>query len=136
MNHWENYIDRAIRKAMEEGEFKDLPGEGKPLQWHDDPNTPDDMKLAYKILRENDLVPDWIVQGRELEAKQEQLLTRLKAALLSRASAADWDSARTRITQECERLNREIIAYNLKVPSGVQHRPLINLQREIDRLTG
>jgi hypothetical protein len=127
MNKWESHVDRAIRKAMEEGEFKDLPGEGKPLEWDDDPNTPDDMKLAYKILRENDLAPDWIVQGRELEAKHEQFLARLKQAV---ASHNDM----TPLAKEIERFNREVVSYNLKVPRGVQHHSLINLQREIERL--
>src|SRR5689334_18044687 len=28
---WGSYIDRQIRKAMEDGDFDNLPGEGKPL---------------------------------------------------------------------------------------------------------
>lgn len=127
MNQWETAVDRAIRKAMEDGEFKDLPGEGKPLEWHDDPNTPDEMKLAYKILRENDLAPDWIVQGRELEARQEQLLAQLQQAIAGHTDV-------TSLAKEIERFNRQVVSYNLKVPQGVQHRPLINLQREIERL--
>lgn len=127
MNQWETAVDRAIRKAMEDGEFKDLPGEGQPLQWDDDPNTPDDLKLAYKILRENDLAPDWIVQGRELETRHEQLLARLKQAVTTHSDM-------TRLAKDIERFNGEAVSYNLKVPQGVQHRPLINLQREIEHL--
>ena len=39
MKQWETGVDIAIRKAMEAGEFNNLPGEGQPLDLHTDPNT-------------------------------------------------------------------------------------------------
>ena len=66
MSDWGSYIDRQIRKAMEDGEFDNLPGEGKPLNIEEDENTPDAMRLAFKILKDNDLAPAWIMQGKDL----------------------------------------------------------------------
>ncbi|MBZ0285097.1 MAG: DUF1992 domain-containing protein [Anaerolineae bacterium] len=147
MSDWGSYIDRSIRKAIEEGEFNNLPGEGKPLNLNDDPHTPDEMKLAYKILRENDLAPDWIVQGKDLTAKYDKLLEDIRRAVraykrtqTTPAEMANgetaWQSAQKRLSAEVEKLNREILTYNLKVPQGVTHRPIINLQREIKQLLG
>jgi DnaJ homolog subfamily C member 28 len=147
MRDWESAIDRQIRKAMEEGEFANLPGEGKPLDLGDDPNTPADMQMAFKILRENNLAPDWILYGKELEGKREQWLENLKWAFrvfqeaiqdpqrYSRAEA-NWKRAQQKLGEDAARLNREITTYNLKLPQGITHRPLLNLEREIRQLTG
>lgn len=136
-NRWESAVDRAIRKAMEEGEFKDLPGEGKPLDINDDPNTPADLQLAYKIMRDNGIAPDWVAQGRELEAKQTGWRARLKAAHTTHnlsGNTAGWEAARAKLGEELVKLNREILSYNLKLPPAVAHRPLMDMKREVGRL--
>lgn len=146
MREWESSIDRQIRKAMEEGEFTNLPGEGKPLNLNDDPNTPDHMQLAFKILRENDLAPDWIVQGKELEARCEKWLEKLKQAFnayqagqsdpaRSTKASVIWTTAQQKLMEDALRLNKEIVTYNLKIPAGITHRGLLNIQREIQRLS-
>jgi hypothetical protein len=43
--------ERKIAEAMEEGLFDDLPGKGKPLPEDDLANLPDDVRLAFRILR-------------------------------------------------------------------------------------
>jgi hypothetical protein len=52
--------ERKIRRAMEEGKFDGLSGVGKPLPEDDLANLPDDLRLAWRILRSagyNDGVP-------------------------------------------------------------------------------
>lgn len=149
MSNWGSYIDRQIRKAMEDGEFDNLPGEGKPLNIEADETTPDELRLAFKILRDNDLAPDWIMQGKDLDGKVEALLNRLRraasayraamaapdASAATRASAARaWQTAQAKMTASAAKLNQEINSYNLKVPAGVTHKLILNLQREISRV--
>ncbi|MDR2339727.1 MAG: DUF1992 domain-containing protein [Deltaproteobacteria bacterium] len=43
--------ERKIAEAMEDGVFDNLPGKGKPLPEDDLANLPDDVRLAYRILR-------------------------------------------------------------------------------------
>jgi hypothetical protein len=43
--------ERKIAEAMEQGAFENLPGKGKPLPEDDLANLPDDVRLAYRILR-------------------------------------------------------------------------------------
>jgi len=50
---------------MEHGEFEDLPGKGKPLKLEDDSHLPQDLRLAYKILKNADCLPP------ELELRNE-----------------------------------------------------------------
>ena len=151
MTEWGTYIDRQIRKAMEDGDFDNLPGEGKPLDLQENENTPDEMRMAYKILRENDLAPDWIMQGRDIDKKIEDILKRLRQAASAyraaisapdatgstRAAAArSWQTVQAKLTATTAKVNQEISVYNLKVPSGVTHKKVLNLQREISLLMG
>lgn len=149
MSDWGSYIDRQIRKAMEDGEFDNLPGRGKPLNLPDDEHAPDDMRLAYKILQDNDLAPDWIMLGQDIDTKINDWLNRLRraaqayrAAMVApdatantRASAArSWQTAQAKLMASGAKLNQEIAVYNLKVPAGVTHKLALNIQREINRL--
>jgi len=149
VSDWGSYIDRQIRKAMEQGEFDNLPGEGKPLSLQEDENTPNEMRMAYKILRENDLAPEWIMQGKAIDAKIDVLLDRLnraasayRAALnapdataSSRASAdRSWHTVQAKLTASAAKLNQEIAAYNLKIPAGIIHKLTLNIQHEISRV--
>ena len=49
--------ERKILEAMERGEFDDLPGKGKPLELSDDPMVPDDLRVAYKVLKNAGYLP-------------------------------------------------------------------------------
>ena len=43
--------ERRIEEAMQKGEFDNLPGQGKPLELEDLSNVPEELRMAYKILR-------------------------------------------------------------------------------------
>lgn len=143
--NWETSVDRAIREAMERGEFANLPGEGKPMELYEDAFTPDDLQLAYGILKDNDLAPDWIVAGKELTAKTEgwqkslsrtfaNYQTALKDPQRHMEADAAWKRAQDKLRENLARLNSEITSYNLKVPPGIQHRGLLSFEREIEQL--
>ena len=57
--------ERKIREAMDRGEFANLPGAGKPLRLEDDSMIPEDLRVAYKILRNAGCIPP------ELEVRKE-----------------------------------------------------------------
>ena len=62
---YQKVIEQRIKEANERGEFDDLPGQGEPLDLVDDSNVPEDLRLAYKVLKNADCLPP------ELEAKKE-----------------------------------------------------------------
>ncbi len=139
MKQWETGVDIAIRKAMEAGEFNNLPGEGQPLDLNVDPYTPADMQLAYKIMKQNGIAPDWIVQSKVLDAKLDSWLSRLNAAhkiYRTNNNIAGWITAKEKLGEDAEKLNKEVVAFNLKLPQGMAHRPLLNLQRAVERMSG
>ena len=43
--------ERKIAEAIERGELDGLPGAGKPLDLEDDPLVPEELRMAYRILR-------------------------------------------------------------------------------------
>jgi hypothetical protein len=57
--------ERKIQEAIKNGELDNLPGKGKPLQLDDDSGIPEELRLAYKILKNADCLPP------ELELKKD-----------------------------------------------------------------
>jgi len=58
--------EERIRKAQEEGVFDNLPGKGKPLQLEDDSRIPEDLRLAYKILKNANCLPPEMELRKEI----------------------------------------------------------------------
>jgi hypothetical protein len=69
--------ERRIREAQERGEFDALPGAGAPLALEQTPLVPEELRPAYRLLKNAGFLPP------ELEAHREvrQLEELLRAAL-------------------------------------------------------
>lgn len=88
---WESYIDRAIRQAIGDGKMDNKPGHGQPLRLDDDRHTPPELRMAHKILKDNELLPDWVMLAGELNSRRDQLTGRVEKAAhqyQTRAAAA------------------------------------------------
>jgi hypothetical protein len=73
---FEQIVEERIKKAQKQGLFDNLPGAGKPLELPQDQHIPEDLRLAYKILKNADCLPP------EIELKKEICHTeRLLAAM-------------------------------------------------------
>ena len=57
--------EQRIREAIERGEFDNLEGRGKPLDLRDESWVPEDLRMAYKILKNAGCLP------AELELRKE-----------------------------------------------------------------
>ena len=66
--------EERIRDAIQRGEFDNLPGRGKPLKLEDDRHIPDDLRLAYRILKNADCLPPELELKKEIR-KAEELLS-------------------------------------------------------------
>jgi hypothetical protein len=65
--------ERRIREAQARGEFDDLPGAGAPLALDDDALVPEDLRTAYRILKNSGFLPPELDACREIR-EVEQLL--------------------------------------------------------------
>jgi hypothetical protein len=68
--------EERILEAQRRGEFDNLPGHGKPLQLDDDSHVPEDLRLAYKVLKNADCLPPELELKREI-LTAEQMLGRI-----------------------------------------------------------
>ena len=69
----ERLIEEKIREAMENGEFDDLPGKGKPLDLEAYFSTPADLRLGYSVLKSAGCVPVEVELQKEIDALKAQL---------------------------------------------------------------
>ena len=67
--------EQRIREAQERGDFDNLPGAGKPLELEDDSHMPEDLRMAYKVLRNAGYVPPEIAERKEAESLLDLLET-------------------------------------------------------------
>jgi hypothetical protein len=66
-------VERKIREAVEKGEFDNLPGKGKPLVLEDDSHVPEDLRIAYRILKNADCLPPEIQEKKEIMQMEDLL---------------------------------------------------------------
>ena len=59
--------EQRIAEAASKGEFEDLPGAGQPLDLEDDKLVPEDLRLAYRILKNAGYVPPELETLKEIE---------------------------------------------------------------------
>lgn len=50
--------EQKLAEAVSRGELDDLPGAGRPLELDDDALVPEDLRLAYRILKNAGYVPE------------------------------------------------------------------------------
>jgi len=70
---FEQIVEERIRQAQVSGEFVDIPGSGKPLVLEDLSGVPEELRLAYKILKNADCKPPELQLKDEIQ-RTEQLL--------------------------------------------------------------
>ncbi|MFH1351087.1 MAG: DnaJ family domain-containing protein [Pseudomonadota bacterium] len=70
---FQKIVEQVIKEAQERGEFDNLPGHGKPLNLLDDSGIPEDLRLAYKILKNADCLPPELEIKKEIRQMEDML---------------------------------------------------------------
>ena len=109
MKDWTSLVEQRLQRAMTEGKFHGLPGQGKPLPPLEDRHVPPELRLAHSLLRAHDLAPEWVILGQDVEERS--------ARLQKRGALRD--------SEQVARLNRDILRYNLMAPAAVPRKPLL-----------
>ena len=71
----ESAIEQKIKEAMARGDFDNLAGSGKPLDLEAYFNTPEDLRMAYSMLKSNDFVPEEVEIFKQIAELKEKLST-------------------------------------------------------------
>ena len=69
----EKALEEQIQRAMSEGKFDNLKGAGKPLNLDDYFATPEDIRVGYTVLKNNDFVPPEIELLKEIGVLREKI---------------------------------------------------------------
>jgi hypothetical protein len=70
---FDKLVEEKIREAMRAGEFDNLAGRGKPIDLRPYFDTPEDLRLAYSVLKSAGVVPEEAELLKEIEALKEAL---------------------------------------------------------------
>lgn len=142
MKKWERIVDRQVAEAIGDGDVSHLSGAGKKLALPDNSNTPDELRAAFKIMGDHNVMPEWIAAGQGLDQAEVKLRGRIQTAArhyrrrLRRTFAEDkqvmresaernWNRFVEAYLEDVDRYNRAVLAYNLTLPSGIPHKPLL-----------
>lgn len=110
------FVERRISEAVERGEFDNLPGAGRPLDLSENPYVAPEWRLAFKILKDHAIVPEFVERRKEIEAIREGM-KRCSSRLLYRELLE-------RLSTCIEALNRSLARENQFVRNGLQLPPV------------
>lgn len=118
-----------IRRAIEAGQFDNLPGKGKPLRLNENPHEDPGWRMAYHVLHNGGFSLPWIETRREIEHEIETAREELRrawegyqAASRSRRESTlgetEWKRAVALFNGKLSEINKRIFNYNLETPSA------------------
>lgn len=146
LGQWQDLITEQLDEAAAKGAFDDLPGKGRPLRLNECPNEPDDMRMANKLLKDNNLSPAWIGDRRAILADVEKLRTAMRReweetrlrletpGVDPSALQSAWARARARWEARIAELNRRIVSLNIALPVWRLELHRLRLREEMDRI--
>lgn len=70
---FEMIVEERIRAAQKKGVFDNLPGRGQPLPPDGLDGVPEDLRMAYRVLRNADCLPPEIEMKKEIERIEDLL---------------------------------------------------------------
>jgi hypothetical protein len=143
MDLWRRIAEEKIERAMEEGAFDHLAGQGKPLPVEEDSLTDPDMRLAHHLLRSNGFTLPWIAERQEIEAIIQGTRASLARTWRWQCSRRrddvlerEWARAVEAFRRQVARINQRIADYNLITPSPRTQRWLLDVDEEIECIVG
>ena len=73
MREFHKIVERRILNAQKKGEFDNLEGSGKPLKLDGGGYVSEELRLAYKILKNADFLPPEIELKKEIKQTEDLL---------------------------------------------------------------
>ncbi|MBE2975730.1 DnaJ family domain-containing protein [Priestia megaterium] len=108
--------EERIRQAIKDGDFDKLPGEGKPLNLEDLSHIPEELRQAYRILKNANMITDEQELKRDMATIEE---------LISICTDANEEQRLTEMLTE-KRLRFEQLVDKKKMTSSASYRTYQN----------
>lgn len=74
MNWIASIAEERIREADREGKFANLPGKGKPLVLDDDALVPEELRMAFRMLKNAGMIPEEMQLRKDMVTLNELLI--------------------------------------------------------------
>ncbi|XP_052246983.1 dnaJ homolog subfamily C member 28-like [Dreissena polymorpha] len=141
-NSMERLVEDMIQEAMSKGDFQNLAGVGKPLDFSkDNPHMDKITQKMNQMLIDNDFQPDWIMLQKEIREDLQKCRERLavEKRLLgeppySTTQETSWENHKESFQINLTDINAKIFKFNLMVP--MLHRQIMPyvFDRELKRV--
>ncbi|SFK21182.1 protein of unknown function [Halobacillus dabanensis] len=95
-------IEEKIKKSIEQGDFDNLPGKGKPLPKDEFTHLPSELRNSYRILKNANMLPEEMVVKKEI-IELEELLAEVKDPQLSSYYRKEWKEKKLRFDMLMEK---------------------------------
>jgi hypothetical protein len=126
--NWGSFIDKKIQEAMDDGEFDDLKGMGKPLRLDENMFEEEGKWAAHHLLKEHGFTLPWIAKKKEIETALARAATPLEKTYTlyldrigfrpnDQTAIHMWNRAQDEYRGRIAGINQQINDYNLMVPS-------------------
>jgi hypothetical protein len=73
MNIFLTIAERKIQEAIANGDFENLPGAGRPIDEDQDTWVPEDLRMAYRILKNAGCIPPELQLRKEIAAMKDPI---------------------------------------------------------------
>jgi len=100
------FVEKKLEEAARKGAFDHLPGAGLPLDLTENPYVPADWRLAFKILADHKIVPEFIERRKTIES----IRAEMDALKSDRTRDLEW--RRLAYRNRAARLAEEVAALN------------------------
>jgi len=114
------FVERMLEEAARRGDFDRLPGAGEPLDLTENPYVPADWRLAFKLLADHRIVPEFVERRKEIERLREEMA----AARAAGAGPAVYRGLVDRLAAAVEALNLSIVRENHFIRGSLQLPPV------------
>ncbi|XP_067127614.1 dnaJ homolog subfamily C member 28 isoform X1 [Centruroides vittatus] len=138
----ERLVEDLIQESIARGEFDNLPGSGKPLNYV--PENPYVDSMTHKlnqILINNGFTPEWIVLEQEIKKEKTEIRTllenqrsRLGPHPISENEKCQWRNIILNSQPKVKSLNIKIDKYNMIVPITTKQQLHFQLEKEAEKI--
>jgi hypothetical protein len=128
-----NIAEQRIQAAIEDGMFDNLPGEGQPLNLNDDMHVPPDMRMAFRLMKGQNLGAPWVEPQRDYERQLARYMVWRKNVQQRwpHISELERDDLKADLARRIKEINTLIHSLNSLVPSDTLRVGLLVYTREV-----
>lgn len=146
MSSTQELVEEQIRKARERGDFDNLEGTGKPLDFSENPFEPAEMRMINRMLKNGDFTPYWIQLGKDIDAATARITKEVTQfqrycrdfemeTKHSEQAVMRWAERKHLFylekRKQFEKLKKDILNYNLHCPTFRLGRANIEVDEEM-----